>query len=104
MNQLFSLIWWWVSNLKEEKRNLIQIIEKAKWNDNSTCSKHSHDNVQAFIQRLRYELDMTQTQLRALPKLNWKLLANHIEYTCGNISRIYSETLRKFLMNQSREL
>ena len=37
-------------------------------------------------------------------KLNWKLSANKNKYTCGNsILRIYSETLRKLHMNQSRE-
>ena len=42
---------------------------------------------------------------KALRKLNWKLPANKNEYTYGNnISRIYSKTLGKLNMNQSREL
>ena len=42
---------------------------------------------------------------RALQKLNWKLPANKNKYNYGNnISRIYSETLQKLCINQSREL
>ena len=42
---------------------------------------------------------------RALQKLNWKLPAKKNEYTCeNNISRIYSENLRKLCINQSRKL
>ena len=48
---------------------------------------------------------MKWAERRALQKLNWKLPANKNEYTYGNnISRIYSETLQKLHMNQSREL
>ena len=38
-------------------------------------------------------------------ELNWKLPAKKNEYIRGNnISRIYSENLRKLPMNQSRKL
>ena len=44
-------------------------------------------------------------EARVLRKLNWKLPAKKNEYTCGNnISRIYSENLRKLRMNQSQKL
>ena len=37
-------------------------------------------------------------------ELNWKLPAKKNEYICGNnISRIYSENLRKLRMNQSQK-
>ena len=40
-----------------------------------------------------------------LRKLNWKLPAQKNEYTCeNNISKIYSENLRKLRMNQSQKL
>ena len=48
---------------------------------------------------------MKWTEGRVLRKLNWKLPAKKNEYNYGNnISRIYSDTLRKIHMNQSQEL
>ena len=76
--------------------------------------KEQTEYIQNQINKIRDLVEDRQSRIawqtkwvegRAQWKLNWKLTAKKNEYNYGNnISRIYSESLRKLHMNLSREL
>ena len=89
-------------------------LKKAQKEFANIYLKEQTEYIQNQINKIRDLVEDRQSRIawqmkwaegRAQWKLNWKLTTKKNEYNYGNnILRIYSETLWKLHMNQSREL